>query len=117
MAKFLTKVLITAIAALAVAYVLNGVHIDGFFTAMIVAFVLALMNTFVKPILILLTLPITLLTFGLFLFVINVLIIKWTATLVPGFSVEGWWSALLFSILLSIFAAIIESLVGDHIKK
>lgn len=117
MAAFLTKVLITALAALAVAYVINGVHIDGFVTAFIVAFVLGLLNTFVKPVLIILTLPITVLTFGLFLLVINVLIIKWTANLVEGFSVDGWWSAFLFSILLTIFAAIIESLVGDHIKK
>lgn len=117
MGKFLTKVLITALAALAVAYILNGVHIDSFFTALVVAFVLALLNTFVKPILIILTLPITFLTFGLFLLVINVLMIKWTASLVDGFSVDGWWSALFFSILLSIFAAIIEGLVGDHIKK
>lgn len=117
MAKFLTKLLITTFAAMAVAYVLKGVHIDSFLTAFVVSVVLALLNTFIKPILILLTLPFTVLTFGLFLLVINVLIIKWTASLVNGFNVDSWWHALLFSMLLSIFAAIIEALVGDHIKK
>lgn len=117
MEKFLTKLLITTLAALAVAYLLKGVHIDNFLTAFILSLVLAILNTFVKPILILLTLPITFLTFGLFLLVINVLMIKWTASIVDGFSVDGWWSALLFSLLLSIFTSVIESLVGDHIKK
>lgn len=117
MEKFLTKILITTLAALAVAYVLNGVHIDNFVTAFILSLVLALLNTFIKPVLILLTLPITVVTMGLFLLIINVFIIKLAASLVPGFSVAGWWSALLFSLLLSIFTAIIESLVGNHIKK
>lgn len=117
MATFLTKVLITALAALVVAYLLNGVHLDGFVTAMILSLVLALLNTFIKPILILFTLPITVVTFGLFLLVINVFIIKWAALIVNGFSVDSWWHALLFSLLLSIFTTIIERLVGDHIKQ
>ena len=117
MEKFLTKILITTLAALAVAYVMKGVHIDSFIAAFLLSLVLALLNSFVKPVLILLTLPITVLTLGLFLLVINVVIIKLAASLVPGFSVAGWWPALLFSLLLSIFTAIIESLVGNHIKK
>lgn len=109
--------LFTALAALASAYLLTGVRIDGFATAFTVALVLGLLNTFIKPILILLTLPVTIMTLGLFLLVINVLIIKWTAGIVPGFSVNGWWSALLFSFLVSIFSSVIEALIGDNIKK
>jgi putative membrane protein len=117
MTRFLTKLLFTAVAALVASYVLAGVRIDGFLTAMAVALVLALLNTFVKPILILLTLPITVFTLGIFLLVINILIIKWAASLVYGFEVEGWWSALLFSLLLSIVTYVIEAIAGDHIKK
>jgi putative membrane protein len=116
-ARFLTKVLFTALATLVAAYVLSGVHVDSFVTAMIVAFVLGILNTFIKPILVLLTLPITLFTLGLFLLVINILIIKFAASIVPGFTVDNWWAALLFSILVSIVSSIMESLLGGHIKK
>ena len=111
--RFLTKVLVTAIASLVAAYFLKGVYIDGLQTAIILAFVLALLNNFIKPILIVLTLPITVITLGLFLIVINILLIKWTSDLVDGFSVAGWWSALLFSLIVSIVTSIIEGLVGN----
>ena len=117
MEKFLTKLLFTAVAALIASYLLRGVRIDSFVTAMILSLVLALLNTFVKPILIILTLPITVFTLGLFLLVINIIIIKWAASIVDGFHVEGWFSALLFSLLLSLVTSLIERLVGDRIKK
>jgi len=73
--------------------------------------VLGLLNSFVKPILIVLTIPITIFTLGLFLLFINIIIIKWAADLVPGFSVDGWFSALLFSIIVSVVSSFLERLV------
>ncbi len=116
LSRFLTKVLVTTIASFFAAYLLSGVHIDGIQTAVILSIVLAFLNNFVKPVLIFLTLPITILTFGLFLIVINILIIKWAANLVPGFQVNGWWSALLFSILVSIVTSVIEGLLPYNSK-
>jgi putative membrane protein len=112
MAKFLTKVLITAIAALVAAYLLEGVTIDSITTGFIVAIVLSLLNNFIKPILVILTIPITIFTLGLFLIVINILIIKWAASLVTGFDVDGWWAAFLFSIIVSIVTSLLEGLFG-----
>jgi putative membrane protein len=85
--------------------VLSGVHLQSFVTALVLAIVLGLLNLIVKPILIILTLPITLFTFGLFLFVINALIILLAAKFVNGFRVDGFWWALLFSLLLSVLTS------------
>lgn len=106
--KFFTRLLITTLAALLASYLLSGVHINSIGTAFILALVLAFLNNVIKPILIFLTLPITVVTLGLFLIVINILIIKWAADLVPGFKVDGWWPALLFSVLISIVTSLIE---------
>jgi putative membrane protein len=116
MGKFIGKILVTAVAALIVSYLLPGVNINDSVTAILLAVVLALLNGIVKPILIVLTIPITILTLGLFLLVINILIIKWAAAIVPGFTVRDWWSALLFSLLLSLATAVIESLIGANKK-
>ncbi len=99
------RIVISAIVAFALSYILSGVHIQSFVTALILAIVLGLLNLFVKPILIILTLPITIFTFGLFLFVINALIILLAAKFVTGFRVDGFWWALLFSLLLSILTS------------
>jgi putative membrane protein len=117
MGKFLGKLLVTACAAIIAAYFIPGVSIDNSVTAIILALVLALLNSFIKPILIILTIPLTILTLGLFLIVINILIIKWAADIVDGFKVDGWFSALLFSLLLSIATALIESLLGTNRKE
>ncbi|CAN5709037.1 phage holin family protein [soil metagenome] len=113
MGKFLGKLLVTACAAIIAAYFISGVSINNSVTAIILALVLALLNSFVKPILVILTIPLTIITLGLFLLVINILIIKWAADIVPGFDVDSWWSALLFSLLLSLATALIESLLGS----
>ncbi len=99
------RIIISAVVAFALSYLLSGVHIQSFVTALILAAVLGLLNIFVKPILIILTLPITIFTFGLFLFVINALIILLAAKFVNGFRVDGFWWALLFSLLLSVLTS------------
>ena len=100
MTNWIIKLLINALAVMITAWLLPGVWIDGYFTAIVVAIVLSLLNTFIKPILIVLTIPVTILSFGLFLIVINVLLILWADSIVDGFRVNGFFSALLFSIVL-----------------
>ena len=96
------RIMISAIVAFGLSYVLNGIMINSFWTAILLAIVMSLLNAIVKPILILLTLPITLLTLGLFLFVINALIVLLADKLLNGFEVRNFWWALLFGLLLSI---------------
>lgn len=101
--RFLLKILVTSVNAFILAYILPGIHIDDFITAVAVAVVLSILDAFVKPLLILLTLPATILTLGLFLFVINACIILIDADFVHGFKVDSFWDALLFGALLSFF--------------
>jgi putative membrane protein len=105
--KFIMRVVVTSVIAFGLSYILSGVRINTFWTAILFAIVLAIMNAILKPILILLTFPITLLTFGLFLFVINACIILLAEKVVPGFVVDGFWWALLFSLLLSIVSSLL----------
>ena len=112
--NILIKLILTAVAVLVVAYILPGVAIDGFFTAFVLAVVLALLNVLVKPLFILLTIPITVFTLGIFLLVINALIIMLADSLVDGFSVNGFWWALLFSLLLSLVNAFFKDLAGNQ---
>jgi putative membrane protein len=114
MIKFLSKTLITSVAVLIASFILSGVTINSTATAILVAVVLGLLNSFIKPILIILTIPITILTLGLFLLVINVIIIKWTSELVHGFHVNGWITALLFSIIVSFVSSLIEGLINNQ---
>lgn len=107
--KLLIRILITAIIVVLLSYVLPGVHVASFFSAIIVAVVLALLNLIVKPILVLFTLPATILTLGLFLFIINALIIMLCDYLIDSFTVDGFWYALLFSVLLSIIQSLTHS--------
>lgn len=112
--SLLIRLLVTAILVTLLSNFLDGVSVDGFFTALIVAIVLGLLNLFVKPLLILFTLPVTLLTFGLFLLVINAVIILLCNELVDGFSVANFWSALVFSVLLSLGQTLVFSFSGDR---
>ncbi|WP_276496131.1 phage holin family protein [Pontibacter litorisediminis] len=105
---FVIKLLLTGAAAMVASYILPGVYIDGFLTALILALVLAVLNAIVKPILIFLTIPVTILTLGLFLLVINAVIILMADWLVAGFDVSGFFSALLFSLVLAIITAILD---------
>jgi putative membrane protein len=112
--KTILKVLLTAIAVVVLAYFLPGIKVDGYGSAIIVAIVLGLLRIFIKPLLVILTLPITIVTLGLFLFVINAIIILLAGKLVDGFHVAGFWYALLFSLLLSFFQSILFSLIKEE---
>ena len=101
------RIIVTSVIAFGLSYILKGIKIDSFWTAIILAVVLAVLNAILKPILIILTLPITLVTFGLFLFVINAAIILLADKFIDGFDVDGFWWALLFSLLLSTVSAVL----------
>jgi putative membrane protein len=111
--NFIIRFLLNGLAIVLTAYLLPGVDVDDYGTALIVALVLSIANVVVKPLLIVLTIPITIVTLGLFLLVINALIILLADYLVDGFTVGGFWWALLFSLILSIF----NSMIDDMTKK
>jgi putative membrane protein len=114
--NWLTKLIVNALAVFAAAYLLPGVSLTGFVTAIIVAAVMSLLNLFLKPILILLTIPLTLVTFGLFLLVINAIIVLVCSSLVNGFRVDGVWTALLFSVVVSVISSMMDNLASDKKK-
>ncbi|GAB5537992.1 MAG: phage holin family protein [Salibacteraceae bacterium] len=115
--EFLIKTLVDAIAVLICAYLLPGISVDGFGFAILVALALALLNQFVKPLLLILTIPVTIVTFGLFLLVINALIIMLADWVVTGFQVDGFWWAVLFSFFLALVKSIINSITGNNKKR
>src|SRR5579872_1265860 len=104
---FLLRIVITAVVAFALSYILPGIHIETFWTAIKLSLVLAVLNFLLKPILIILTLPITIVTFGFFLFIINALIVWFAGELVRGFHVDSFMWALVFSLLLSLLTSIL----------
>jgi putative membrane protein len=106
---FIIKVLISGLAVLLGAYLLPGVAVESIGTALWVALVLAILNVLVKPVLVILTIPITIITLGLFLLVINAIIILMAEWLIVGFYVDGFLWALLFSLLLSALTWVVES--------
>lgn len=105
---FVAQVVVMALAAVLAAYLLPGVHIDSVWTALLTAAVIALLNNFIRPILIVLTLPFTVVTMGLFLLFINAVIIMLASGLVSHFRVDGFWNALLFSLLLTVINYLLE---------
>ena len=111
--NLLIKILITGALVLLISNFMPGVHVASFTTALLVAIVLGLLNIFIKPILVLFTVPVTILTLGLFLLGINALIIILCTNIVGGFSVDTFWTALFFSIILSLLQSIMNGLLGD----
>jgi len=111
--KTILRMLLTAIAVVIIAKFLPGVTVTDFTNALFVAIVLGFLRITVKPILIFLTLPATIITLGLFLLVINAVIIMLAGYFVNGFTVSGFWTALLFSILLSMFQSILYSFLKE----
>lgn len=111
--KLIIRILLTAVAVVILAKILPGVEVAGFMGAIIVAIVLAILNAILKPILVILTLPITIVTLGLFLLVINAGIILLADQFLDGFAVSGFWIALLFSLLLSLLQSILFSILKE----
>jgi putative membrane protein len=108
----LIKLIINTLAIFAGANILPGVHVKNITTAILVAIVMAVLNVLLKPILVVLTIPITIVTLGLFLLVINAIIILLCAKLVNGFTVDGFGYAVLFSLVVSLIAYVLEAIAG-----
>lgn len=108
MERFLIRLVVNALALLAVAYLLPGVHVAGFVAALIAAFVLGIFNAILRPILIILSLPLEILTLGLFTFVINAVLFWLVGAFVPGFHVDGLVTAFLGAILTSIISFVLS---------
>ncbi len=111
--NLIIRILITSILVLIIAHFMPGVSVADFSTSIIVAIVLGLLNIFIKPILVILTLPVTIITLGLFLLVINALIILLCTKIVGGFAVDSFLTAIFFSIILSISQSILYQFTKD----
>jgi len=111
--NLLLRIIVTALLVLLISNFLPGVIVEGFATSLIVAIVLGLLNLFVKPVLVIFTLPVTILTLGLFLLVINAIIILICSELVSGFRVDNFWIALLFSVILSVFQSVFFGITNN----
>ena len=112
--KILVRWCVNALALLAVAFLYSGVNVDGIFAALAAALVLGLVNAIIRPILILLTLPVTLLSMGLFIFVINALLFWLVAEVVKGFTVSGFTAALVGSLMYSVITLLVNWLISDN---
>jgi putative membrane protein len=112
MKRLLVHLLVNALLLLLVSQFVNGIHINGFGNALLAALVLGVVNFLVRPILILITLPVTILTLGLFLFVVNALMLELTSLLVPGFVVASFVSALVAAVLLGLFNLVVSALMS-----
>ncbi len=115
--KILIKWLLSAAALLFVAYVYSGVEVQSFTSALIAAFVIGLFNVVLRPVLVLLTLPVTIVTLGLFLFVINALMFWAAASVLSGFQVTGFVAALVGSLIYTVLGVLIESALGGLFSK
>lgn len=108
--------IINALAVILVAYLVPGISVSSFWSALVVALVLGLLNAVLRPLLILLTLPLNILTLGLFTFVINGIILYFVSSIVKGFSVDGLWTAIIGSIVLSLIQWALNSVLGRSKK-
>ncbi len=114
--KYILKIILSAVAVFLLANILPGITIESYLIAVLVAIVLGFLNTLVKPIMILFTIPLTIITLGLFLLIINASIILIAAYFISGFQVSGLFTALLFSVLLSITQSILSRLLKEDKK-
>lgn len=113
----LISLLLNTLALIITAYIVPGINVSTFTSALLAAIVLGVINTFIKPVLVLLTLPLTILTLGLFIFVVNAIMLRITTLFVPGFTVDGWIPAILGAIVLSIASTILSTLAKDFSGK
>ncbi len=114
--RIIVRWCINALALLAVAYFYSGVQVDGIFAALIAALVLGLVNAIIRPVIILLTLPVTVLTLGLFIFVINAFLFWFVAEVVKGFAVSGFMAALIGSLMYSMITLVVSWLITEKKK-
>ena len=110
--NFLLKLILNALAIMLTAYLLPGIFIDGFVSALLLAVVLAILNATLKPVLVVLTIPISVVTLGLFLIVINAGVILLADYFIPGANIDGFWWAILFGLIMSILNSILYGLAG-----
>ncbi|MBO4807066.1 MAG: phage holin family protein [Paludibacteraceae bacterium] len=108
------KIFISSLAVYLTGWILPGIGIDNYLTAIILSIILGLLNTFVKPIMVFLSAPITLLTLGLFIFIIDAIIIEMASSLLDGFVVNGFGWAMLFSIVLSITTSLLGKIIDKE---
>ena len=108
--------LILTAAIMVASYLLEGIEVSGFFSALFGAVILSLLNIFFKPVLIILTLPFNILTMGLFTFVINAFLLMMVSGVIPGFKITGFWAALWGALLISIVNALLNSFISDQGK-
>jgi putative membrane protein len=114
--KTITRILVTSVLVILLSYFMHNVHINNVFAAIKVAVVLALLNTFLKPILVFFTIPITILTLGLFLLVVNAMIIMLCDHFLDDFTVDNFWTAFFFSIILSISQSVVYKFTDEKTK-
>jgi putative membrane protein len=111
--NFIIKLFVTAAVAFGLAHLLKGIHIDTYWTALVFSLVLAIANIIVRPILVILTIPLTIITLGLFLFIITALMVLLASKLVDGIHIDGFWWALLFGLILSVVSSLLFSGKSD----
>lgn len=109
--------MLNALALIAVANFVPGIHVDGFLAALVAAFLLGLVNALIRPLLLLLTLPVTLLTLGLFIFVINGALFWLVGSVLRGFVVDGFWQGVLGAVLYSIFSWALSAAAAQLMRK
>lgn len=110
----LIRWIILTVSIIIASYLLEGIHISGFFSAFFAAAALGILNALFRPILLLLTLPINVLTLGLFTFIINALMLKTASGIIPGFEVHGFWTAVIGSLIISVISWLLNSFISDR---
>jgi putative membrane protein len=113
MKKFLIRLAISALSLGLASYIVPGIHVDGLMTLLIAAFLLGIVNAVIRPVLVILTLPVTIITLGLFLLVINALMLALVAWLLPGFTIAGFGSAVLGWLFICVISWVASRLIKD----